>query len=149
MPEKHAGSSGALPSYEREPRVEHSNLTASDEARRIADAMTLHAIAGQAGQWASFRMSDGREVQPHVAYATRIAAVKAAGWDRDTTVYLEITPDGMEPKAAQAFLGYARFLHDRGWRLPDPEFDYDGGMPELKSDRLLMARHLISGGKVR
>jgi len=125
--------------------MQHSNLLASDEARRIADAMTLHTLAGQAGQWASFRMSDGREVQRGVAYATRVQAVRAAGWDRDTTVYLEITPDGMEPKAAQAFLSYARFLHSRGWRLPSPDFDFDGGMPAFSWDRAAMARQLIGG----
>lgn len=123
----------------------HSNLTASDDARRIADAMTLHSIAGNAGRWASFRMSDGREVHRHTAYPTRIAAVTAARWDRDTTVYLEISPDGMQPKEAQAFLNYARFLHSQGWRLPDPEFDYDGGRPAFSWDRAAMARQLIGG----
>jgi hypothetical protein len=118
---------------------------ASDEAKRIADAMTLHSIAGQAGRWASFRMSDGGEVQRHAAYASRIEAVRAARWDRDTTVYLEISPDGMEPKEAQAFLSYARFLHAQGWRLPDPEFDYDGGMPAFAWDKRAMARQLVGG----
>jgi hypothetical protein len=124
----------------------HSNLTASDEARRIADAMTLHSIGGNAGQWASFRMSDGREVHPCTAYASRIEAVRSANWDRDTTVYLEIVPGGMEPKEAGAFLQWARFLHSQGWRLPDPDFDFDGGMPDTRADRLAMANHLISGG---
>lgn len=125
--------------------VTHSNLTASDDAVRIANAMTLHSIAGQAGMWASFRMSDGQEVQAHTAYDSRIAAVRAARWDRDTTVYLEITPDGMQPKEAQAFLTYARFLHSRGWRLPDPGFDYDGGMPAFAWDQAAMARQLVGG----
>lgn len=123
----------------------HSNLTASDDARRIADAMTLHSIAGNAGRWASFRMSDGREVNTHAAYATRVEAVAFARWDRDTTVYLEISPDGMQPKEAQAFLDYARFLHSQGWRLPDPGFDFDGGMPAHSWDRAAMARQLIGG----
>jgi hypothetical protein len=119
----------------------------ADAAKRIADSMTLHAIAGNGGRWASFRLSDGREVIPHTAYATRIEAVKFARWDRDSTVYLEIVPGGMQPREAGAFLKWARFLHAQGWRLPDPDFDFDGGMPDLKSDRLAMARHLISGGR--
>lgn len=123
----------------------HSNLTASDDARRIADAMTLHSIAGNAGQWAAFRMQDGREVNCGAAYATRTEAVRFAGFDRDTTVYLEISPDGMEPKEAQAFLTYARFLHSQGWRLPDPDFDFDGGMPAFAWDQAAMARQLIGG----
>lgn len=120
----------------------------SDDAKRISDEMTLHALAGKAGCWAAFRMDDGRP-RDHVAYESRIKAVQYAGkWDRDTTVYLEIAPDGMQPEEAEAFLAWARFLHSQGWRLPDPGFDYDGGMPHLKSDRQAMARHLISGGKV-
>ena len=123
----------------------HSNLAASAEARRIADAMTLHSIAGNAGRWASFRMATGDEVHRHAAYGSRIEAVRFAGWDRDTTVYLEISPDGMEPKEAQAFLCYARFLHAQGWRLPDPGFDFDGGMPQFAWDKAAMARQLIGG----
>lgn len=118
----------------------------ADAARRMADAMTLHAIGGNSGRWASFYLGTGHEVIKHTAYATRIEAVKFAKWDRDRIVYLEITPDGMQPREAGAFLKWARFLHSQGWRLPDPEFDFDGGMPDLKSDRLAMARHLISGG---
>jgi hypothetical protein len=119
----------------------------ADAAKRIADAMTLHAVAGNSGRWASFRLFDGREIIPHTAYATRIEAVRFAKWDRDTTVYMEIVPGGMQPREAGAFLKWARFLHAQGWRLPDPEFDFDGGMSHLKSDRLAMARHLISGGR--
>jgi hypothetical protein len=115
-------------------------------AKRMADAMTLHAIAGNAGRWASFYIGTGHEVIRHTAYASRIEAVRFAKWDRDRVAYLEIVPGGMQPKEAGAYLQWARFLHSQGWRLPDPGFDFDGGMPHLKSDRLAMARHLISGG---
>lgn len=128
--------------------TEHSNLLASDDARRMADAMTLHSIAGSAGRWASFWLGTGHEVHRHAAYATRIEAVRFARWDRDRVVYLEITPDGMEPKEAQAFLNYARFLHAQGWRLPDPDFDYDGGRPTFAWDRFAMAKQLTGGKPV-
>lgn len=118
----------------------------ADAAKRMSEAMTLHAIAGNSGCWASFRIADGREVIPHTAYATRIEAVKFARWDRDNVAYLEIVPGGMQAKEAGAFLQWARFLHSQGWRLPDPEFDFDGGMPDTRADRLAMANHLISGG---
>lgn len=120
----------------------------SDDARRIADEMTLHAIAGSKGCWAVFRLSDGRPVD-HVAYPTRKRAVRHMRWDRDNFLYLEIQPDGMHPKAAQAFLNYARFLHDQGWRLPDPDFDYDASMPTFGWDQQRNMKHLISGGKVQ
>jgi hypothetical protein len=118
----------------------------SDAAKRMADAMTLHAIGGNSGRWASFYLGTGHEVIAHTAYETRIEAVRFAKWDRDRIVYLEIVPGGMEPKEAGAFLQWARFLHSQGWRLPDPEFDFDGGMPDTRADRLAMANHLISGG---
>lgn len=127
--------------------AQHSNLTASTEARRIADAMTLHAVAGNAGQWASFRLDSGTEVHRHATYATRVEAVRHARWNRDTVIYLEIKPDGMQPKEAQAFLSYARFMHARGWRLPSPDFEFDGTMPLLVSDQVKNVRHLVSGGK--
>jgi hypothetical protein len=118
----------------------------SDDAKRIADEMTMHSVAGMSGFWACFDLQTGSP-RDHTAYHTRREAVMAMRWDLDRTVYLEITPDGMTPKEAQAWLDWQRFLYSQGWRLPDPEFDYDAGKPELKSDRLAMANHLISGGK--
>lgn len=120
----------------------------SDAARRIADEMTMHTLAGSVGSWAAFALADGQPMG-HVAFDTRIEAVTACRWDRDNFVYLQVSPDGMQPKEAEAFLAYARFLHDQGWRLPNPEFDFDASMPTFAWDRAAMARHLISGGKSR
>lgn len=106
----------------------------------------MHTVAGSVEKWAAFALADGRPIG-HVAYDTRVEAVKACKWDRDNYLYLRVTPDGMQPKEAEAVLKYARFLHDQGWRLPDPEFDYDASMPTYSWDRIRMARHLISGGK--
>jgi hypothetical protein len=127
---------------------------ASADACRISEEMTLHTLAGMAGHWAAFRLSDGTP-KDHVAYASWADAVKYAGkHDRDETIYLLVQPDGMQPKEAESFLRYARFLHDAGHRLPPPDsvaFDYcsqlGSGLPALKSDRYKMARHLISGGR--
>jgi hypothetical protein len=115
----------------------------SDDARRIADEMTLHAIAKSTG-WAVFALATGRPAN-HMAYPRRQDAVRDMKWDRDNYLYLEI--HGMTPREAQAVLSYARFLHDQGWRLPDPEFDYDASMPTYSWDQLANARHLLSGGK--
>ena len=124
------------------------DLAFSDAAKRVSDAMTLHALAGGAGRFAAFRIADGTSPDHNTVYDTRIEAVVHQKWDLDTVMYLEIAPDGMQPQEAGACLQWWRFLHSRGWRYPYPEFDFDGGMPDLKSDRLAMARHLISGGKV-
>ena len=72
----------------------------SDEAKRIADEMTLHAVAKSEG-WVCFRLSDGSPLD-HNVYERRIDAVKAAGWDRDRFIYLEVQPDGMPVKEADA-----------------------------------------------
>lgn len=127
---------------------------ASADACRIADEMTMHTLAGSAGRWAAFRLSDGTP-KDHTAYETWGDAVRYAGrWDRDETIYLLVHPDGMQPREAASFLKYARFLHDGGHRLPPPDteaFSYcsqlGSGLPQLKSDRYKMARHLISGGR--
>lgn len=124
-----------------------AGLVVSDAAKRISEAMTLHTLAGSAGKWASFRMSDGREVQAHTAYDSHYDALRHARWDRDTTVYLEITPDGIPPHEAQGLLQYARALHDAGFRIPAPEFSYDPTMPLLRADRVRTIRHLASGGR--
>ncbi len=119
-----------------------AGLIVSDEAKRISEAMTLHTLAGSAGKWASFRMSDGREVQAATAYDSHYDAMRHAGWDRDTTVYIEITPDGMPPHEAQGALDFARNLHAMGFRIPGPEFSYDPTVPLLASDRAKTVAHL-------
>lgn len=127
---------------------------ASEDAKRISDEMNMHALAGSAGHWAAFKLADGTP-KNHTAYETWGDAVRfAGGWDRDEVIYLQVQPDGMQPKEADAFLRYARFLHDAGHRLPPPDsvaFGYcsqlGSGLPYLKADRFKMARHLISGGR--
>ena len=118
----------------------------ADASKRMAEAMTMHALAGMSGHWVAFKLADGTSPDNHTAYETRIECVKHQKWDRDNIVYLEVVPGGMEPKEAGAFLQWARFLHSQGWRLPNPDFDFDGGMPDTRADRLAMANHLISGG---
>ena len=117
----------------------------ADAARRIADEMTMHAIMHAEG-WAAFRLSDGSALD-HVAYERRTDAVRAAGWDRDRVMYLEIQPDGMTIQAADACLRFARILHDAGFRIPSPEFEYDPTMPLLAHDRLATIRHLSAGAR--
>ena len=122
----------------------------SDAAKRISDAMTLHYLAGSAGQWCAFRLDNGKSPDRNTTYDRWVECVRFQKWDRDRFVYLQVEPPGMTPKEAGAFLKYARFLHSRGWRLPPPdEFDFPdvSACPEFKADRLAMARHLISGGK--
>ena len=117
----------------------------TDEARRIADEMTMHAIAKSEG-WVAFHLSDGRPFD-HVCYPARTEAVRATGWDRDRFIYLETQLDAMSPQEAQACLNYARALHSAGFRIPSPDFEYDATMPFQKADRIRQIRHLASGGR--
>ena len=117
----------------------------SDAAKRISDEMTMHALAHAEG-WVAFRLSDGTPLD-HCVYERRVQAVKAANWDRDRFIYLEVQPDAMTPKEAAACLKYARALHDAGFRIPAPEFEYDPTMPLMSWDREKTIAHLASGGK--
>jgi hypothetical protein len=124
--------------------MEVSN-TYSDAAKRVAHEMTIHSVAGNAGHWASFKLSDG--TSDHATYPTRIEAVKDQRWNMDLYFYLEITPDGMQPKEAQAVLEYWRTMYDAGWRLPSADFDYDAAMPMFEWDKRKTIAHLVSGGR--
>lgn len=124
-----------------------NGLIISDAAKRISYAMTLHTLADSAGKWASFRMADGREVQAATAYDSHADAMRHARGDRDTTVYLEIPPDGIPPHEAEGLLRFARQLHAAGFRIPGPDFNYDPTMPLLQADRDKTIRHLARANR--
>lgn len=90
----------------------------TDAARRMADAMNLHAVAKSRG-WARFALADGRS--DGIPYETRDEAVRSTRWDRDNYLYLQIPADGVQdPAEMQGCLDYARALQKAGYRLPDP-----------------------------
>ena len=119
----------------------------ADAARRIQDEANLHAVAGARG-WFAVALADGKPMD-HVAYETWSDAVKAAKWNRDRYIFLEIQPDGMPSvrEAAGALL-YARGMHDMGYRIPSPDWEAGpmaSSMPQQARDRRVMARQLASG----
>ena len=90
----------------------------TDDARRMADAMNLHAVAKSKG-WAVFALLDGRS--DNTAYETLDDAHRSTKWRRDDYLYLEIPAGGVnDPAEMQACLDYGRALHKAGYRLPDP-----------------------------
>ncbi len=90
----------------------------TDDARRMADAMNLHAVAKAKG-WAVFALLDGKS--DNTAYETLDDAHRSTKWRRDDYLYLEIPAGGVNnPAEMQACLDYARALHKAGYRLPDP-----------------------------
>lgn len=115
----------------------------SDAVKRIKAEMDMQAVLGNFG-WVAVKLEDGSPAD-HVAYPRRQDAVKHMRHDRDRYLYLEIQPDGMTEQEAKAVLKYARVVHSLGFRIPDPEFDYDATMPAQKWDRRAMAGQLASG----
>jgi hypothetical protein len=117
-----------------------------DDVRRVKDAMDLHAVAGSYG-FAVIALADGKPLD-NTAYPSWKDAVKAAKWDRDNYMYLEIQPDGMSYEEAEAVLNYARTIHKLGYRIPSPDWDAGplaSSMPMHPRDRRRMARQLASG----
>ena len=115
-----------------------------DAAKRVRDAMDMHAVAGAFG-WVAFHLADGRPAD-HVAYPRWQDAVTHMHGDRDHYLYLEIQPGGMPLNEAVAVLRYARLIHSQGWRIPGPDFAGElTAMPAQKHDRRAMARQLITG----
>lgn len=120
----------------------------TDAARRIHEAMALHAIAKARGYFAC-KLMDGRPVTndtfPSRAAARRIAERKTS----DPLIILEVQPDGGTPKGCQIALDYERMLYSRGCRTPDAlETEENSGLlsiPEFAHDRRRMARQLITG----
>ena len=116
-----------------------------DEVKRVKDEMDMHAELKQRG-WVVFALIDGKPLD-HAVYPTWNDAVKAAKWDRDRYMFLEVQPDGMTYKEAHAVLDFARKLYDGGYRIPNPEWDAHmaSTMPLQKHDRKRMLRQLTSG----
>jgi hypothetical protein len=117
-----------------------------DDVKRIKHAMDTHAVAKSVG-WVAFRLADGTSPDSNTVYERRVDCVKHQGWDRDNVIYLDIQPDGMSFGEAEAVLSFARSLHDAGFRIPNPEFDFDPVMPHQTADRRKKIAHLASGGK--
>lgn len=89
-----------------------------DCAKRAADLVTIHMLAGKAGEWVAIRLSDGGS--DGVTYHDQPSAVKhQLHWTQ--CAYIRIAWDGMTQMEALAFLRFSRRAYDAGFRLPDPE----------------------------
>lgn len=121
----------------------------TDDARRMAATMNLHAVCKSRG-WAVFALADGRSPTAD-AFETRDDALRSTRWDRDNYLYLEIPAGGvLDPAEMQGCLDYARALSKAGYRLPDPrEFsatDRDFPVhapPVMQRDWSRQIRHLV------
>jgi hypothetical protein len=97
-----------------------TGLKCGDAAKRCADAITMHALAGSAGKWAAIRLADGSS--DNTAYDTRSDAILHQSSPEYST-YVLIPPDGMEVREADVLLSFWRQVYDAGFRAVDPRDD--------------------------
>jgi hypothetical protein len=119
-----------------------------DPVLRIKDAMDLHAVAGGSG-YAVFSLQTGKQLSNSTFPSRATARKHAEKRTMDHLLILEISPDGMPYREADACLRYERTLISAGVRTPDVfETEENSGllsMPRMPSDRQRMARQLIKG----
>jgi hypothetical protein len=119
-----------------------------DPVRRIKDTMDMHAVGKGVG-YVVFSLQDGKPLSRNT-FPSR-AAARTAGEKKtqDHLLILEVSPDGMPYREADACLRYERALISAGYRSPDSlETEENSGllsMPRMPTDRKRMARQLLTG----
>lgn len=120
-----------------------------DPVLRIKDEMDLHAVAGGRG-YCAFNLQSGKPMSRGNTFPSRAAARKnAEKRTMDHLLILEVQPDGMTYREADAVLRYERTLISAGVRTPDHfETEENSGllsMPRESWDRARMIKQLKSG----
>jgi hypothetical protein len=124
-----------------------------DPVLRVADEMNMHAAAHTPGDpfgYAVFSMETGTPVT-HDLYPSRARARQSAEKiTSDHLLIIEMQPDGMPFREAEAVLKYERTLvYNLGVRSPDSlETEENSAilsMPRNRHDRRRMARQLKTG----
>jgi hypothetical protein len=128
--------------------VDAERLRYPDPVLRVKDTMDMHAVAGGYG-YVVFSLQDGRPLS-HETFPSRGHARKEAEKKtQDALLILEIQPDGMTYREAEAVLKYERTLWSAGCRTPDTlETEENSGllsMPHQKWDRQRMLQQLKTG----
>ena len=104
----------------------------TDDAKRLAASVNMHAYLGNAGQFAAYKLQDIST--DNVAYPSRRAAAQMK-WPNDHYYfYLQIPPDGMQLKEAEAYIRYNRALYEAGLRMPVEIIDSMPTMPNTVQD---------------
>ena len=115
----------------------------SDAARRASDIVNLHIVAEpeNAGRWVAIRLSDGGS--DGAVYDSREAAISHQLRPQYCT-FVQMPPDGMSPKEAEALLKYWRALVDANVR-DDDIYTPMPLMPLTQRDQLRQIRVLAKG----
>src|SRR5262249_33674055 len=112
----------------------------SDDVKRLCDSINMHAIIGNAGRWAAYKIQDCST--DNVAYPNRKEAVRMLWPNHDYYLYLQIPPDGCQLDQAETYLRYNRFLYERGWRMPDPDDIDPDTIPTMPNTRQDVRRQI-------
>jgi hypothetical protein len=91
----------------------------SDDVKRLADSVNMHAYLGHTGQWAAYKLQDCST--DHAAYPNRREAVRILWPNQDFYFYVYIPPSGMSLQEADIYLRWNRALYENGFRMPDPD----------------------------
>lgn len=86
----------------------------------MSDAVTLAAIAGGAGNWLAVKLQDGR--CDNTLYPSRSEAQRHQLSPEHCT-FIQVPPDGMQIRQADAVLDFWRQCHSAGFRAVDPRDD--------------------------
>jgi len=112
-----------------------------DAALRLSDRVGLHLVGAREvawWQWIPVRLADGGAPDPDTLFPTEIAAVNSLPAPQYCQ-FLRITPDGMSPRSALAYLAMSRTLKSR-WHQ---DFHRETHTPIL-SQRRELARLLFT-----
>jgi hypothetical protein len=104
----------------------------------MAEVVSLHAIAGAAGQWCAIRLADGSSDK--TAYPSRPAAY-SHNWSRPHFTIL-VPPGGMTAREAEEVLHYHRELHEK---LGNRAAELPVLMPLTRPDRRRQIQALAKG----
>lgn len=106
----------------------------------MADAITLHAIAGSAGRFTIIKLLDGSEVDRIAAYTSREEAERFK--THPAQVALLIPPGGMRAPEAEEVLHYHREMYEA---LGSRPFEVGYLMPNTRRDQRRQIRVLKRG----
>ena len=102
----------------------------TDAAKRCADMVSMHAVAGSWGKFVAIRLHDGGS--DGVLYDTFFDAVSHQISENYCT-YFKVPTTGMQTKEADAVLRYARWAYDNGYR-PSSFGEVQPIMPNRRED---------------
>jgi hypothetical protein len=111
-----------------------------DAAKRMSDAITLHAIAGSAGKWVLIKLLDGSLVDRLGLYPDRVTA--EARKTHPAQIAIMIPPGGFRASECEEVIHYHREVYDQIGQRP-LEIGYL--MPLTRRDRRAQLRAFKRG----